>query len=151
MLVKHSQERFHRPAGAARGSSRENKYSKKPRQPPLPPRLDSLRVGVAVALILSAKSGSRSRNFPTYSKGVWGVRDSVDFRNGGIYTEVGNVTSKCDSVTRYCSSHVLRAITIKSDKVSYEPRAITLRSNNNFNEPWAITIKVVTFSRVLKI
>jgi hypothetical protein len=59
--------------------------------------------------------------------------------------EVGNVTSKCDGVTRYRSNHVLRVITIKSGNVSYEPRAITLRSHNDFNKPRAITIKSGNF------
>jgi hypothetical protein len=52
-----------------------------------------------------------------------------------IQVEVGNVTSECDGVTRYRCSHVLRAITIKSDDVSYESRAINLRSDNDFNKP----------------
>jgi hypothetical protein len=33
------------------------------------------------------------------------------------YAEVGNVTSKLNSVTRYRLSHALRAIAIKSDNV----------------------------------
>jgi hypothetical protein len=57
-----------------------------------------------------------------------------------ILTEVGNVTSKRNGVTRYCFSHVLRAITIKtSDNVSYEHRATSKRSDNNFHKPTAIT------------
>jgi hypothetical protein len=49
--------------------------------------------------------------------------------------EVGNVTSKCDGITCYCSSHVLGEITIKSYNVSYKPRAITLWSNYDLNKP----------------
>ncbi len=49
--------------------------------------------------------------------------------------EVGNVTSKCDGITCYRSSHVLGAITIKSYNVSYKPRAITLWSNYDLNKP----------------
>jgi hypothetical protein len=49
--------------------------------------------------------------------------------------EVGNITSKRNSVTRYRLSHVIRAITIKSDNVSYEPTAITIRSDNGFQKP----------------
>jgi hypothetical protein len=54
--------------------------------------------------------------------------------------EVGDVTLKYDGVTRYRFSHVLKAITIKSNNISYEPRAITLRNDNDFNKPRAITI-----------
>jgi hypothetical protein len=36
-------------------------------------------------LYLSAKSGSEAETFVTHSEVVWGVRDSVDFRNGGTY------------------------------------------------------------------
>jgi hypothetical protein len=63
-----------------------------------------------------------------------------------LSTEVGNVTYKCDGVTRYCFSHVIRDIIIKSDNVSYESRAITIRSDNGFYKPRAITIKSDNFS-----
>jgi hypothetical protein len=52
--------------------------------------------------------------------------------------EVGNVTSKCNGVTRYRFNHVLREITIKGDNISYEPRATAFRSGN---EPREKTIK----------
>jgi hypothetical protein len=58
-----------------------------------------------------------------------------------LWPEVGNVTSKWNGVTRFRSSHVLRAITIKSYNVTYEPIAIILRSDNDFNNPRAITLK----------
>jgi hypothetical protein len=63
-----------------------------------------------------------------------------------IQAEVGNVTSKRNAVTRYRFSHVIRAITIKSDNVSYESRAITIRSDNGFYKPRAITTKSDNFS-----
>ncbi len=46
----------------------------------------------------------------------------------------------------YIALVMFRAITIKSDNVSYEPRAITVRSDNSFHKPWAITIKSDNFS-----
>ncbi len=52
--------------------------------------------------------------------------------------EVGNVTSRRNSVTRYRYSHAIRAITIKKDTVSYEPRAIAIRSANDFHMPRAL-------------
>jgi hypothetical protein len=66
--------------------------------------------------------------------------------SGVKWSEVGNVTSRRNSVTRYRFSHVIRAITIKSDNISYEPRAITVRSGNGFHKLKAITIKSDNFS-----
>jgi hypothetical protein len=43
-----------------------------------------------------------------------------------MYTEVNSVTSKRSGVTHYRFNHVIRAKTINSDNVSYEPRAITV-------------------------
>ncbi len=39
-------------------------------------------------------------------------------------------------------SHVLRTITIKSNKVSYESRAITIGSKYDFHKPRALTIPI---------
>ncbi len=47
-----------------------------------------------------------------------------------IYTEVGNVTSKRNGVTRYRLCQILRAITFSSDNGSNLDRAITLRRDN---------------------
>jgi hypothetical protein len=47
-----------------------------------------------------------------------------------VYTEFGNITSKCNGVTRYCLCHVLRAIIFRSDNGSYFDRAITFRNDN---------------------
>jgi hypothetical protein len=58
-----------------------------------------------------------------------------------VVAEVGNVTSKCNGVTRYRSSHVLRAIIMKSDNVSYDPKAVTTKNDNDFHKYGAITIK----------
>jgi hypothetical protein len=44
--------------------------------------------------------------------------------------KVGNITSKHNDITRYRFSHVIRAVTIKSNNVSYEHRAITVRIYN---------------------
>jgi hypothetical protein len=63
------------------------------------------------------------------------------------YPEVGNVTSKCKGVTRYRFSHVLRAISIKSDNVSNDPGAVTIKSDNDIHKPWAIIIKSDSFSQ----
>jgi hypothetical protein len=65
---------------------------------------------------------------------------------GGIVAEVGSVTSKRNGAARYRFSHVIRAITKTSNKVSYEPTAITIRSDNSFCEPRVITIKSAKFS-----
>jgi hypothetical protein len=46
--------------------------------------------------------------------------------------EVGNVSSKRNGITCYRLSHVFRAITTKTENVSYGPRAITLRRGNDF-------------------
>jgi hypothetical protein len=45
-------------------------------------------------------------------------------------TEVGNVTSKRNGVTRYRFSNALRAISIRSNNDFYEPRAIIKRGDN---------------------
>jgi hypothetical protein len=47
-------------------------------------------------------------------------------------------------------SNVLRAITIKSYNVSYEPRAITRGSDDNFHKPRVITIKAITFLQIVE-
>ncbi len=57
--------------------------------------------------------------------------------------EVGNVTSKCNGVTRYRFNHVIREITIKGDNISNEHRATAFRSGN---EPRKKTIKSNKFS-----
>jgi hypothetical protein len=44
--------------------------------------------------------------------------------------EVGNVTSKCNGVTRCCLCHVLRAITFRSDNDSNFDTAVTLGCDN---------------------
>ncbi len=66
------------------------------------------------------------------------------FLAGRHFPEFGNVISNRSGVTRYCFSHVLRAITIKSNNVSFEPRAIaiTIGSDSDFHKPRAITIKI---------
>jgi hypothetical protein len=56
-------------------------------------------------------------------------------------SSMDRVTSRPNAVARYRYSHALRAITIESNTVSYEPRALTLRSYNFFHMPRAITIK----------
>ncbi len=62
-----------------------------------------------------------------------------------ILSEVGNVTSERNGVTRYRFSHDARDVTIKSDNVSYEPRVITVRSDNGSHKPRAITMKSDNF------
>jgi hypothetical protein len=57
---------------------------------------------------------------------------------------VGNATSKRNGITRYRFNHVLRAINIKSDNVSYESGAI--RSDNDFHKPRVIAEKSNMFS-----
>jgi hypothetical protein len=55
------------------------------------------------------------------------------------------VISKHNDVTHYGFIHVIRAKTIESDNVSYEPRVITIGSDNGFHKPKAITIKSDNF------
>jgi hypothetical protein len=59
-----------------------------------------------------------------------------------ILPKVGSVTFKRNSVTCYRFCHVLRALTIKSSNVSYEPSAQTRKSNNDFHKPRAITMAI---------
>jgi hypothetical protein len=61
-------------------------------------------------------------------------------------SEVGNVTSERNGVTRYHFSHVIRDVTIWTDNVSYEPRVITVRSDNGSHKPKALTMKSDNFS-----
>jgi hypothetical protein len=61
-------------------------------------------------------------------------------------TDVGNISSKHNCIKHYRFSHVIRAVTTKSDNVSYESRAITIRSDNGFYKPRAIPIKSNNFS-----
>ncbi len=49
--------------------------------------------------------------------------------------EVCNVTLKRNGVTRYRYSHVLRAINIISNNVSYDPGAETVKSGKDFYRP----------------
>jgi hypothetical protein len=37
-----------------------------------------------------------------------------------VQAEVGNVTSKCKGVTRYHFSHVIKAVTLKSNNITSE-------------------------------
>ncbi len=53
--------------------------------------------------------------------------------------EVGNVTPKCNGVTRYRLCHILRVITFSSNNGSNLDRAITLRYDNGSYIPIAIT------------
>ncbi len=62
------------------------------------------------------------------------------------FPKVGNITSKHNGVTRYRFSHSLRARTIKSNNVSYEPGEIAIRSKNDFHMPRPITKKSDKFS-----
>jgi hypothetical protein len=57
------------------------------------------------------------------------------------FPAVGNVTSKCNCVTRSRSCHVLRAITFVSDNGSNFDRAITLQRNNGSYVSGAITFR----------
>ncbi len=49
----------------------EKRYTKKPRQPPLPPQLVSLGLRAAVAHVLSAKSESRNIPEPVVIDVLW--------------------------------------------------------------------------------
>jgi hypothetical protein len=53
---------------------------------PSPSPIGFIRAGAAAALVLSAKSGSRSKTFLTHSEVVGGVQDSVDFIRGQHHT-----------------------------------------------------------------
>ncbi len=57
-----------------------------------------------------------------------------------LSTEVANVTSKCNGVTRLVMLSE-QQLYIKSYNVSYGPRAITIRSDNDFHVPRAINIE----------
>jgi hypothetical protein len=67
---------------------------------------------------------------------------------GVLGTEVSNITSKCNGVTRYRLCHVLRAITLSCNNSSNFDRAATLRCDIGSNVPRAITFKI--FYAVIK-
>ncbi len=73
--------------------AKENEYTKKPRQPPAPPRLDSKGKGAAVVLILSAKSGPKSRN-PVHAfrggVGCSGFCRFLTLSQGGLWDSAEN-------------------------------------------------------------
>jgi hypothetical protein len=58
-----------------------------------------------------------------------------------VYSEVSNVTSKCNAIMRYCCCHLLRAIIIRSNKDIFIPRAITIRSGYGHYMAKALTIR----------
>ncbi len=58
------------------------------------------------------------------------VKQTILTSSMGNLTEVGNVPSKCNGVTRYRLCHVLKAITLTSDNGSNIDTAITLRRDN---------------------
>ncbi len=59
---------------------------------------------------------------------------------------VGNVTSKCNGVTRYRFCLAVRAITFRSDNGSNVTRVITISSDNGFIMPRAITLRTNSVS-----
>ncbi len=56
-----------------------------------------------------------------------GLPNYLAYPQCSVYTEVGNITYKCNGVTRCRLGHVLRAIIFRSDNGSNVDRAITLR------------------------
>ncbi len=66
--------------------------------------------------------------------------------NKRTFTEVGNVTSKCNGVTRHHFCLAVKAINFRSDNGLNVNIAITMSSDNCFFKPRAITFRSNNFS-----